>query len=214
MTSPSRPAALLLVVLVSSTSCAAEKVAITAIAPPEIVIETVPKGATVLEGEAEVGTTPLVYGVVDGKSRHTLMLRREGFITQKIVIAGADVHAHSGEHVVIPLRPDFWEKESKAIGSDDVALLTRAGVDLGRKNRCPESLEFLKRALSFDPRVPGAHKMMGNCYARMKKNKLALDAYKQYLLYNPDAADYDKVQSMIARAQGDIDLPDVPPKKE
>ena len=211
MTTPSSFSSLLLILL---SSCATEKVAITAIAPPEIVIETVPKGATVVEGDVEAGTTPLVYGVVDGKSKHTLMLKREGFITQRIVIVGADVHAHSGEHVVIPLRPDFWEKESKAIAADDVALLTRAGVDLGRKNRCPESLEFLKRALGFDPRVPGAHKMMGNCYAKLKKNKLALDAYKQYLLYNPDAADYDKVQTMIARAQGDIDIPDAPQKKE
>lgn len=191
---------------VSVGGCAAEKVALNQAAPPEIVIESIPRGARVRGDEVELGVTPLVFRAASATSQHRLSLARVGFRDQEIALSGEEVRAHSGQRLYVPMRPAEWDAKSPPIDPEDAVQLARAGADLSRANRCAEALQFLRRAIQIDPRVAAAHKGMGVCYGKLGKGAEALAAYKQYLLFAPDAPDAGKVQEIVSRAQGDIEV--------
>lgn len=192
--------------------CAAEKLALNEVARPEIVIESIPRGALVTEGATELGATPLVFRAGSATSEHRLTLKRDGFLPQEISVAGAEVAAHSGQRLYVPLRPASWDAKSKPIDPDDAGQLVRAGADLAKAGKCPEAIPFFRRVAQIDPRFAAAHKGLGTCYAKLGRRADAVNAYKQYLLYAPDAPDVEKVREIVSRAEGDIDL--APANKE
>jgi tetratricopeptide (TPR) repeat protein len=198
--------------LALSAGCAAEKVALSEVASPEVIVETIPSGASVSTQTSAPGTTPYALHARTVEEQHVLTVSRPGFHAQEVRVTGEDVHAHPGARLLVPLRPDLWDANAKAIDPDDAATLAKAGVDLSRANRCPEALLFLGRAAQVNPRLAMSHKAMGSCLARLKKTDQALAAYKQYLLVAPDAPDAERVRAIVSKAAGDIEIP--PPFRE
>lgn len=200
-----------IVPLVAGGACAAEKVALTEVASPEIVVETIPSGAAVSVPGGQPGTTPYALHAPRRERRYELALARRGFLAQTVAVRGEDVHANPGARLLVPLRPDLWSPGAAPIDPEDANALARAGVDLLKADRCPEALLFLHRAAEVNPRLAAAQKALGRCHARLKNRQKALAAYKQYLLVAPDAPDADEVRALVSKAAGDIDLP-APPR--
>ncbi len=194
-------------------ACAAEKVTLTEAAPPEVVVETLPSGATVAAPGGAAGTTPYALHAPRRDASYELTVEHPGFLPQTLALKGEDVHANPGARLLVPLRPDLWNAAAPPIDPEDAKTLTRAGVDLSKADRCPEALLFLKRAAEVNPKLAAAHKAIGRCYARLKNRQKALAAYKQYLLVAPDAPDADEVRALVSKAAGDIEIP-VPPRFE
>jgi tetratricopeptide (TPR) repeat protein len=184
-------------------SCATDKTPAREWAAPEVVLDALPQGARVTENGFERGRTPLVLR--PGGGRRTFTLSSEGFLSQEFSIGDEQIAEQNGAQILLPLRPGTWDPNGKLIDAGDGAALVRAGLELGRTGRCPEALQYLKRALQVDGTLAVAHKGMGNCYAKMKKRREAVEAYKRYLLAAPEAPDAAKVQEVISRAEGDID---------
>ncbi|MFN7134656.1 MAG: tetratricopeptide repeat protein, partial [Myxococcales bacterium] len=109
---------------------------------------------------------------------------------------------------LVVLSPDAFDAGARPIEPDDAGQVARAGQELLKVERCDEGLQFFRQTLALDPRTPAAHKGSGICYAKMKRNREALQAYKQYLLYAPDAPDAARVQEIVSRAEGDITIPE------
>lgn len=193
---------------VALTGCAANKVPVAELARPEVVIDTLPAGARVSENGVERGTTPLVFRAGDGQGKHSLTFAQPGFHPHLMALDDAEIAANNGQRLLLPMRPDAFEPGSKPIAADDVGQLARAGSVLSRANRCAEALLFYGQALQIDARIPAAHKGMGICYAKLNRRRQAIEAYKLYLLNAPpDAPDAAKVQAIVSRAEGDIDIP-------
>ncbi|HCF62581.1 MAG TPA: hypothetical protein DFS52_31905 [Myxococcales bacterium] len=187
--------------------CTAEKVSLAKVAPPEVILETVPAGALVSEGDKQRGSTPLVFSADDATAIHQLSFKAQGYHAEQMTVSGQDVVQHKGERMLLVLRPDAWAASEAAIDPDDLGRLGRAGTTLSRTDRCPEALQFFKRMAQVDPRSGAAYKGMGICFAKMNKRHEALQAYKSYLLVAPNAPDADKVREIVSRAEGDIDIP-------
>jgi hypothetical protein len=193
-------------------ACATEKVSLAKVAPPAVVIETVPTGARVAENGADRGITPLVFSASGPEVSHELTLSLPGYHPGSMRISGRDVVEHNGERMLLVLRPDIWAASEPPIDPADEARLELAAKTLSRTDRCPEAVQFFKRMLQLDPRAGVAHKGMGICFAKMNRRSEALDAYKKYLLHAPDAPDAEKVRQIVSRAEGDIHIP--PPKRD
>ncbi len=187
--------------------CAAEKVALSEVASPEVILETIPSGASLSGETLRPGLTPYAIHARSAEERYALTVSRPGFRAQEVRLRGADIQAHPGARLLVPLRPDLWDANAKAIDPDDAVALAKAGVDLSRAKRCPEALQFLRRAAQVNPRLAVSHRAMGACLARLKKSDEALAAYQQYLLVAPDAPDAERVRAIVSKAAGDIDIP-------
>jgi tetratricopeptide (TPR) repeat protein len=198
----------LLSALALLASCAGPKPTLDEVAPPEIVLQTIPVGATVNVDGVDTGTTPLRFRATARTAEHKISLAREGYLATDITVTGEQVVKNNGKQVLVALRPNMWDPaKAKGINIDNASQLTRAGLDLSKAGRCAEAVAFLMQALDVDSRHPPAHKALGTCYAKLKKNTQALEEYKAYLLYAPDAPDAAKVRAIVDKAQGDIEYP-------
>ncbi len=186
--------------------CAA-KMPVAELAVPEVILETIPSGAQLSVAGGTRSVTPAVVPVRSETGEITVEFQREGFHPRSVSFSAEELRSMAGQRVLVVLSPSAFEAAAKPIEPDDVGQLGRAGVLLVKLDRCPEALQFFRQALQLDPRLPVAHKGMGTRYARQKKNKQALEAYKQYLLFAPDAPDAARVREIVSRAEGDITLP-------
>ena len=189
-------------------ACAEPKPTLDEMAPPEIVLQTIPVGATVTVDGAEAGTTPMRFRAASRTAEQKISFGKEGYLASEVTVTGEEVVKNSGKQVLVALRPNMWDPaKAKSINVDNPAHLARAGHDLAKAGRCPEALAFLLFAIDLDPHHAPAHKTLGTCYAKLNKNAQALEEYKAYLLYAPDAPDAPKVRAIVDKAQGDIEFP-------
>ncbi len=186
--------------------CASEKMAVNEVAPPEVLIETAPNGARVIRDGVELGSTPWLLKVANAAGTIVVELHRENYLGQTLKIPADEVVKGKLPRVVVPLRPGHWDARGRPIPMDDAAQIARAGAEVSKTGRCDEALQYFRYALQLDPRTPSAHKGMGICYAKMGERTKAVRAYKQYLLFAPQAPDAPKVQKIVSEAQGDIEL--------
>lgn len=186
--------------------CAA-KMPVADLAPPSIVLETVPASARV-SVEGEETTSPAVVPIRIEEGRLTVSVVRDGYHPRTVELDAAEMREMAGQRVVIVLSPDLFDPAARPIESDDVGQLGQAGVALVKADRCADAMQFFRHALLVDPRLPVAHKGMGACYAKMKRNREAIEAYKLYLLNAPNAPDAKRVQEIVSRAEGDISIPE------
>lgn len=197
--------AIFLAALGALSACAPNKVSIDQVAQPEIVVNSIPRGCTITVDGADRGATPLVFRAASREAVHQLELTKEGYLPSLTTVTGADVHGNSGQEIIVLLRPSTWDPKVK-FAPEDPTHVMRAGQELARHERCPEAILFLQHAVQLEPRLANAHKTLGICYAKLKRNDKALDSYKAYLQHAPDAPDADKVRDIVSKAQGDIDL--------
>jgi len=193
-------------------ACSEPRPTLDQVAPPEIAIKTVPKGAAATVDGIDSGITPMAFHAASRDAVHKLGFTHEGYLASEITVIGEDVFAHSGQQVLVFLRPNVWDTKSKPIAPENTGQLTRAGQDLSKAGRCPEALPYLAQAIEIDPHLAPAHKALGICYGKLKQNAKALEEYKAYILYAPpEAPDLEKVRAIVNQAQGDIDVG--PPEK-
>jgi tetratricopeptide (TPR) repeat protein len=199
---------ILLAVLALLPACAEPKPTLDQMAPPEIVLQTLPVGATVTVDDVEAGTTPLRFRAASRAAVQKVSFAREGYLSSEITVTGEEVAKNSGKQVLVALRPNMWDPaKAKSINVENAGQLARAGHDLSKAGLCPEALAYLLLAIEVDSRLAPAHKTLGTCYAKLNKNAQALEEYKAYLQYAPDAPDAAKVRAIVDKAQGDIEIP-------
>jgi tetratricopeptide (TPR) repeat protein len=192
--------------LMGSLGCATQKDAVAQLAVPEVLVETVPNGATVFKDGVELGTTPYKLKVPDPLAKLLLEFRRDDYLAQRLLVPSEDAAAGKIPRIVVPLRPGHWDPRGRPIPVDDAPLVARAGAEVSKLGRCPEALQFFNYALQLDPRTPAAHKGMGICFAKTNERAKAIRAYKQYLLFAPTAPDAEKIQKIVSDAEGDISV--------
>jgi len=198
--------------LLGLAACATEKVAVRDVAQAELMVESLPAGATVFEGATERAQTPWFLRTSTPSARFELLLRHPGFHDERVVVEGAEVLKHSGERLVIPLRPATWPVEGKRLRPEETVLLVKAGTELSKGGRCAEALQYYRFVADVEPQNASAYRGMGICYAKEGKRAASLDAYKRYIALAPDAKDAKQVQEMVSRAEGDISVPASPNK--
>lgn len=193
-------------------ACSETKPSLAAVLPPEVAITTVPASCNVAVDGADRGISPLVYKAPGPPTEaHKLTFAKDGYLPAEITLTGEEVKKHTGEQMLLFLRPGMWDPKTKPIDVNNAVHLTRAGQDLSKAGRHAEAIPYLERALEVDQRVAPAHKALGTCYAKVGNSSKALEHYKSYLQYAPDAPDAPKVRSIVEKASGDIDF--APAKK-
>jgi tetratricopeptide (TPR) repeat protein len=188
-------------------SCSTTRPTLDQVAPPQVAIETVPKSCAVAVDGSDRGTSPLLFNADSKEAVHRLTFTHEGYLASEISLSGDEIAKHSGQQVLVFLRPGTWPEKSKLIESDNPAMLTKAGLDLSKAGRPTEALPYLKRAIEVNAKFAPAHKELGTVYGKLKRNKEALEHYKIYLTCAPpDAPDLAKVRAVVDSAQGDFDM--------
>jgi tetratricopeptide (TPR) repeat protein len=147
---------------------------------------------------------------VKDEQEHVLTVHKDGYHPAELRVNGQEIHQAGGGYLAVALAPASFEATS--IRADDVGQLDRAARELSAKGNPSDAIEFYRRVLKLKPSHALAHRGIGICYAKMGKREESLNAYRQYLLYAPDAPDAKKVQEVLDKASGGIVIP--PPKEE
>ena len=74
-------------------------------------------------------------------------------------------------------------------------------VALANRGECPKAVELLRRAVALDPRYVRAYTWLGFCYAKMGRNRDAIDAFNRVIALAPKSDDARFARAWIGRLQ-------------
>jgi tetratricopeptide (TPR) repeat protein len=86
-------------------------------------------------------------------------------------------------------------QESKALSCFDSAIYVRFSYieayiekakTLQKTNRFREAISTLEKAATINNNLPEAYILMGECYEKLHESDLAIQAYEQALMYDPE----------------------------
>ncbi len=175
----------------------------------DVSIDSLPTGAVVTENEKTVGTTPAHLDIRD-QADHVLVVQKDGFHPAELKVSGKDVEKAGGGAVAVALAPQTFQSTSLSL--DDAGQLSRAAQELVKNGDADDAIQYYRRVIALKPAYGPPYKGLGICYTKLGKRNEALDAYRQYLLYAPDAPDAKQVEAIVSKATGGIVIP--PPKEE
>ena len=175
----------------------------------DVNVESIPSGAVVTENETTVGTTPTRFELQD-KAEHVLVLRKDGYHPFEVKVNGAEVAKTAGGTFSVGLAPQNMQAASVSV--DDPNQLMRAAREALNMGNAADAVQFYRRVIALAPAQGPGYKGLGIAYTKLGKRREALDAYRQYLLYAPDAKDAKEVEAIVNKGTAGIDIP--PPKPE
>jgi tetratricopeptide (TPR) repeat protein len=175
----------------------------------DVSIDSLPHGAALVEGGNAIGTTPARYSLND-EADHVLTLQRDGFHPVEITVNGAKMKAAGGGDFFVAMAPEDFVGTS--VSATDAKQLAHAAEALLKKGNAADATQFYKQMIVLQPGAAPPYKGLGICYSKLGNKKEALDAYRKYLLYAPDAADAPRIREIVEKAAGGIVIP--PPKEE
>jgi tetratricopeptide (TPR) repeat protein len=174
----------------------------------DVSVESLPPGAMISEGEKPLGTTPTNVDLQDPNVDHILVIQKDGYRPAEVTLRGADIR--NGGAVQVALAPEGTKAET--ISFDDAETLLAAGQSVLAKGNPADAEQFFRRVIVLKPANGPAYKGLGIALGNLGKKKEALDAYREYLLYAPDASDAKRIQEIVNKGSAGIDIP--PPKEE
>jgi len=197
-----QPSALLVPAAAALLACAAERGSWRELAPPEVLVEVLPRAARVeLDGQP-AGTGSRTLPVPEATRLYRIRASAPGFEAAEVELPGEKL---AGSRLGMALRPEGFGS-GRRLDLDDPSGLSQAAAQLERGGRAPEAVEYAERALSL-AEVPLAHRVLGAAYARLGDRRASVRHYTDYLNLAPDAPDAAAISRALERSRGDITIP-------
>ena len=201
-----RSAALLatvaLATVVLATACAAEKASFREIAPPELYVEVLPRGALLeLDGVGQGKGSRGLPAPPPGE--HVLVVSAEGFepLDRPLPKGSLD-----GIRIGVALRPEGFGG-ARRLDFDEPTGLAAAAAALLRVGRPRDARDYAARAAALDDRAALAQRVLGDALAALGQKNEARAAWGRYLILAPDAPDRAEVERRMGEGRTTIDLP-------
>lgn len=192
----------LLALALGLLACAAEKQPFRSVAPPELLVEVLPRQALLeLDGVGVGRGSRAVEAPAPGE--HLLVASAEGFEPQERRLPAGSL---DGVRVGLALAPDGYGA-GRALDLDEPTGLAQAAVALSRAGRHADALDYAGRAAALDPRLPLAQRALGDALAGLGRRGEARGAWARYLLLAPDAPDAAAVERRLDEGRTTYDVP-------
>lgn len=186
-----------------AAGCAAdEKASFRSVAPPELYLEVLPRGALLeLDGVGVGRGSRAVPAPPPGE--HVLVVSADGFEPLERPLPAGPL---DGVRVGTALRPEGFGA-ARRLDLDEPADLAAAAVALGRAGRHRDAQDYAARAAALDARLPLAQRALGDALAALGRRGEARAAWGRYLMSAPDAPDRAEVERRMGEGRSTIDLP-------
>jgi tetratricopeptide (TPR) repeat protein len=182
--------------------CAAGKDAFREVAPPELLLEVLPRDALLELDGAGVGRgSRAVPAPAPGE--HVLVASADGFESLERTLPPGTL---DGVRVGVALRPAGFGA-SRRLDLDDPAGLAAAAMALGRVGRQRDAHDYAARAVALDPGHAPAQRALGDALAAQGRRDEARAAWGRYLLIAPDAPDAAEVERRMGEGRATFEVP-------
>lgn len=191
-----------LLAAVALAGCAGEKASFHSVAPPELYLEVLPRGALLeLDG---VGVGKGSRGVpAPAPGPHVLVVSADGFEPLERPLPGGSL---AGVRVGVALRPEGFGA-SRPLDLDEPAGLAAAAAALTRREHHRDALDYAERAAGLDPGLPLAQRALGDALGALGRRDEARAAWGRYLMLAPDAPDAREVERRIGQGRTTYEVP-------
>ncbi len=165
-------------------ACAGEKLPPSTLAPPELLVEVLPRHALLeLDGVGHGRGSRTLPAPPPGE--HVLVVSAPGFEPQERSLPRGSL---DGVRVGVALAPEGLAR-AQALDLDEPVGLVKAAAALGRAGLHRDALDYATRAVALDGRLPAAQRALGDALADLRRRDEARAAWGRYLLLAPDAPD-------------------------
>lgn len=194
------PRRLLLAVPVALLAACAGGRARESLAPPELLVEVLPRLADVALDGAPVGRgTRAVPAPAPGVHRLTVVA--EGYDPEERPLPEGPL---AGARVAVALRPAGFGA-SRRLDYDEPEGLAQAAATLARAGRHRDAADYASRAAGLDPSLPLAQRALGDALAGLGRRDEARSAWGRYLRLAPDAPDAAAVERRMGEGRATFD---------
>lgn len=197
-----RLAGLLLAGLAATAGCGGGKVSFREVAPPELYLEVLPRGALLeLDGVAVGRGSRGVPAPPPGA--HVVAASAEGFEPLERPLPAGPL---DGVRVGVALRPEGFGA-ARALELDEPSGLAAAAAALVRAGRHRDAADYAARAVALDGRLALAQRALGDALAALGRRDEARAAWGRYLILAPDAPDRAAVERRMGEGRATFDAP-------
>ncbi len=194
---PRLPAAL----LAAALACAGRQ-SWTDVAPPEVLVDVLPRGALLEVDGRALGPGSRAVAVPDPGHLYRFRASSAGYEPAEAERPGARL---AGTRLGLLLRPAGFGR-ARALDLDDPVALSQAAAATLRGGHAADAVDYARRALELRD-VPLAHRVLGEAYARLGQRQTSIREYSAYLAAAPDAPDAPAIAAEVERARGDLTVP-------
>jgi tetratricopeptide (TPR) repeat protein len=199
------PRSCALAILLFSIGCAGEQRPTIGDVSANLRVDSLPSHAQVAFSGTSVGMTP-VHLPVDPKLIYELSIIKPGFAPR--TYGGSGEWLLNQGLIMAVLVPNGFSGQPPRY--DDVKGLTVVAEELQRRSDWTDAVEYWQRVLVLQPQNGRAHRGLGSAYAKLGRDEDAVREYSQYLLFEPNAPDADRVRKAIDKYRGGIEIPSQP----
>ena len=164
-------------------------------------IDSLPSHAQVVLSGTLVGATPINIPI-DSKQIYELSLNSAGFAPR--TYGGNGEWLLNQGLIMGVLVPNGYSGQPPRY--DDAKGLSLVAEELQRRSDWSHAAEFWQRVLVLQPQNARAHRGLGSCFAKLGRDEDAVREYSQYLLFDPDAPDADRVRRAIDKYRGGFEV--------
>jgi tetratricopeptide (TPR) repeat protein len=164
-------------------------------------IDSLPPHAQVVISGTLVGSTPINVPI-DSKQVYEISLNATGFAPR--TYGGNGEWLLNQGLIMAVLVPNGYSGQPPRY--DDAKGLAAVAEELQRRSEWGHAAEFWQRVLVLQPQNARAHRGLGSAYAKLGRDEDAVREYSQYLLFDPDAPDAERVRRAIDKYRGGIDV--------
>lgn len=182
-------------------ACAGEKLPPSTLAPPELLVEVLPRNALLeLDGVGQGKGSRSLPAPAPGE--HVLVVSAPGFEPVERPLPRGPL---DGVRVGVALAPE-GPGQAQPLDLDEPAGLARASAVLCRAGRHRDALDYASRAVALDGRFPAAQRALGDALAGLRRQDEARAAWGRYLLLAPDAPDAAAVARRMEEGRTTFEL--------
>lgn len=191
-----------LALALAAGGCAPGRDAFRDVAPPELLLEVLPRGALLeLDGVAVGRGSRAIPAPAAGA--HLLTVSADGFEPLERPLPEGSL---DGVRVGVALRPEGFGA-ARRLELDEAAGLAAAAVALGRAGRHRDAHDYAARAAGLDARLALAQRALGDALAALGRRDEARAAWGRYLLLAPDAPDAREVEQRLGAGRATFEVP-------
>lgn len=168
-------------------------------APPELLVEVLPRGASVSLDGAPIGRGSRTIAAPPA-GEHVLSAQADGYEPGEQPLPEGDL---AGIRVAVALRPLGFGL-ARALDYDDAEGLVAAAAFLEREGVDRDAADYAARAAALDRGLAAAQRVLGDALFRLGDRAHAVAAWSLYLRLAPDAPDAADVSERIEEARADV----------
>jgi tetratricopeptide (TPR) repeat protein len=200
---PSRRALLLAAVAGAAAACAPQKQSWRETAPPEVLVEVLPRSAQLSVDGRAAGPGSRAFQVPDPAHVYVFEVSAPGFVSAERSGEGTKL---AGARLGIALRPEGFGS-ARRLEMDEAGGLAQAAAMLERRGEHRSAVEYAERAATLAPEQPMQRRVLASALLKLGDERRAIQEYSTYLQLAPDAPDRRQVERIVARLRGDVTIP-------